>query len=99
MDQPHAIRLKGPWELEPLAREVPSPAGEARRGVCASAGATVEVPGDWGSVLGEDFRGTARYTRRFNCPTNLGPQEHVELVFEGVDYEAQVTLNGHDLGS
>jgi beta-galactosidase/beta-glucuronidase len=55
------------------------------------------MPGDWSADLGADFLGRVRYTRRFNCPTNLEPRERVWLVFDGIDHEAQVTLNGQAL--
>jgi beta-galactosidase/beta-glucuronidase len=87
----HAIRLRGPWECEPLERD--GPAGDL-----PPAGKTT-VPGDWSQLLGDDFVGRVRYTRRFNAPTNLGPSERVWLVVEGVDHEADVLLNGRPLGT
>jgi hypothetical protein len=46
----------------------------------------------------EDSRRPARYSRRFNRPTNLDPEESVWLVLEGVDVEAEIALNGRSLG-
>jgi len=46
------------------------------------------------SLLGADFFGRVRYSRSFNCPTNLDPNERVWLVCEGVDGTADFTLNG-----
>ena len=98
-DKNHVIRLRGPWEIEPLARFVEAGAGEHGEvtGDLPAGGKTL-VPGDWAELLGADFLGRARYTRRFNCPTNLDPHERVWLVFDGVNEEAQVTLNGQPLG-
>ena len=95
----HVIRLRGPWELEPLVRYVN--AGGTWREVTddlPAAGRT-QVPGNWADLLGADFLGRARYTRRFNCPTNLDPRERVWLVLEGVDHEASLRLNDRPLGT
>lgn len=95
----HVIRLRGPWEIEPLVRFEHSAAGEHREETAdLPAGGKTLVPGDWGHLLGANFLGRARYTRRFNCPTNLDPHERVWLVFDGVSDEAQVSLNGQPLG-
>ena len=95
----HVIRLRGPWEIEPLARFVEAGSGEQREVTSdLPAGGKMQVPSDWAELLGADFLGRARYTRRFNCPTNLDPHECVWLVFDGVNEEARVTLNGQPLG-
>ena len=99
MATPHVIRLRGPWELEPLARYVAG-GGEVFREETRNLppGGKVSVPGDWGELLGRDFIGRARYTRRFNRPTNLGPDERVWLALDGVDPQADVALNGRPIG-
>jgi hypothetical protein len=99
MSEPHVIRLRGPWEMEPLARFAVDGGGsisEATDGL--PGGARVAVPCDWEAVLGPGFLGRVRYARRFNCPTNLGPAQRVWLVLEGVDPAGEVTLNGQPLG-
>lgn len=85
---PHIIRLHGPWEYETLA-----------------AGATVEtrtgrikLPGNWAGELGEDFRGRVQFRRRFGRPRELGADEQVWLILEGVDPGGRVSLNGTELG-
>lgn len=83
----HAIRLRGPWQIEPLDDRSPAPPVE------------IAVPGDWSAALGENFRGPARYTRRFGLPTNLSPQERVFLVIERVHGQATIELNGQLLGT
>ncbi len=85
----HVIRLRGPWELEPVARF-----DDAR---ALPAGGRTRVPGDWSELLGRDFVGRARYRRRFNLPTNLEPDERVWLVVEAVDHQARLDLNGRPL--
>ena len=105
MEQPHVIRLRGPWELQPLERD-PPPGDSETKGSGVISEKTpdpfvvrVTVPGDWGESLGGDFCGRARYQRRFNRPTNLTSAERVWLVLEAVDYQADLTLNGHPLGA
>jgi len=95
----HTIRLRGPWELEPLARSV-------RGGDCLvyesvenlPAPCRQHMPGDWGPSLGADFRGRVRYRRRFGRPTALEPHETVWLVLAAVDPAGDVSLGGQRLG-
>jgi len=98
MAGPHVIRLRGPWEYEPLARLVPNADGTQREEThdLPPAGRS-EMPADWGATLGVDFRGRVRYIRRFGCPTGLGPRERVWLVFEGADATAVARLNERPL--
>ena len=87
----HAIRLRGPWTCQPLdwadASAAPLPAG-----------GTLEMPGDWGRLLGDDFRGRVRFTRQFNLPTGLDAGQRVWLVIDSVHAEADVVLNGSSVG-
>jgi beta-galactosidase/beta-glucuronidase len=99
MAESHVIRLRGPWELEPLARFVAGDDGAFREQTRdLPAGGKVTVPGDWGELLGRDFIGRVRYTRRFNRPTNLEPDERVWLALDGVDPRADIALNGRPIG-
>jgi len=98
MAYPHAIRLRGPWQFEPLARSI-----------LASDGQIVElsddlpppgrstVPSDWGATLGTNFRGRVAYRRSFNPPA-LDPHERLWLVVEGADAQGTVWLNGVQVG-
>ncbi len=52
------------------------------------------MPCDWGALLGPNFRGRVRFTRKFNRPTNLGPNERVRLVFAGLAGTTSLQLNG-----
>ncbi len=61
------------------------------------AGGRTQVPGDGRELLGDDFVGRARFTRRFNLPTNLDAHERVHLVIESLDARAAVRLNGEPL--
>jgi hypothetical protein len=95
----HTIRLRGPWQIEALLRFVPDALGEVHEETSQLPIANeTSVPGDWAFALGEDFRGRARYVRRFGLPTNLEPQETVTLVFGEVESQATIELNGTLLG-
>jgi hypothetical protein len=96
---PHLIRLRGPWEYEPLVRFVPVADGrwQAADQNLPSPG-TITLPADWGSVLGSDYQGTVRFSRRFNRPTGLGTASQVWLVIEDIDWQASIALNGRRLG-
>jgi hypothetical protein len=95
----HIIRLRGPWDYEPLMRVRIDGAGVRHESSeSLPPGGRVHLPADWGETLGADFRGRVRYRRRFGLPTNLGPEETVWLVVEGVDYFGWLMLNGTELG-
>ncbi len=99
MPDTHVIRLRGPWEYEPLARSILAVDGKPRENTDdLPPPGRVHLPSDWGSTLGTDFRGRVRYLRRFGIPTNLEPHEQVWLVIEGVDYFGTVSLNGQPIG-
>ena len=85
----HAIRLRGPWEYEPL--EV------IGGGPLPSAG-KVKMPCDWAATLGSAFRGTVLFKRTFHTPTGLDLGEQVWLVFTAVDGHASVILNDRPIG-
>jgi hypothetical protein len=93
----HSIRLRGPWELLPLARAVRTAAGMQEVAERLPAGGRTQVPGDGRELLGDEFTGRARFTRRFNLPTNLDAHERVFLVIAGLDARASVQLNGEPL--
>lgn len=96
---PHRIRLRGPWECEPVARAVRDVQGAASQETESLPPAgRVHVPGDWSEALGPGFRGRVRFRRRFHRPTGLEPHERIMLVIEGVDREGIVQLNGQRLG-
>jgi hypothetical protein len=92
---PHVIRLRGPWEYEPLARWVATADGQwTLVNENLPPAGTIPMPADWSAVLGPDFRGVVRFTRRFHRPTGLSPQTSVRLIIEDVYASAVVALNG-----
>ncbi|MCH5376405.1 MAG: hypothetical protein JJ992_20750 [Planctomycetes bacterium] len=97
---PHVIRLRGPWRCEALARTRRRADGtsEIVSGELPPAG-QIQVPSDWGEVLGENFRGRVRYSRRFNRPSGMSAVRRVDLVIECVDAFGAVALNDDVLGT
>ena len=86
----HTIRLRGPWESEPLERmgsdvSLPPPG-------------KVTMPCDWSESLGADFRGAVLYRRVFHTPTGLDLGEQVWLAFGAVLGHANVVLNDQTIG-
>lgn len=95
---PHRIRLRGPWQYGPLTRTVVDSGGVcAEPGACPSPG-RLKIPASWQGTPLESFCGRVEFRRTFRSPRTLDPEEHVWLVFEGVDYFAEVSLNGTLLG-
>lgn len=89
MAYPHRIRLRGPWECEPLTRTEASPLPLRR---------TMTMPCRWAEGGLGDFAGRVRFRRRFGFPGRLDAFERVWLTFGGADSTAEVWLNGHCLG-
>ena len=82
---PHRIRLRGPWECEPLPSADGQPAPPPRR---------MTLPCRWaeGGLVG--FAGRVRFRRRFGYPGNLDSSERVWLTFAGAEGDTTVSLNG-----
>jgi len=95
----HTIRLRGPWQLEPVFRYVRRADGRFERhenGLPAAA--RMQMPADWGAALGGDFLGRVRYVRTFNAPPGLQPEERVWLVVEPQRSLARVVMVDETLG-
>jgi hypothetical protein len=82
---PHRIRLRGPWDCQPVA-----PDGPARR---------ITPPARLRDAGLAGFAGRVRLTRRFGYPGRIDSYEHVWLTFAEVTGRAQVMLNGVRLGA
>ncbi len=93
------MRLHGPWHYEPLARTCIHADGRIDElpGGLPAAG-TMKLPAVWHGTPLDGFRGRVRWTRRFHGPRSLEPHERLWLVFNGVDYFADVSLGGRLLG-
>jgi len=95
----HTIRLRGPWQLEPVFRYVlRADGGYDRHADGLPEAARMKVPADWGAVLGNDFLGRVRYVRTFHAPPGLQFDERVWLVVEPQRSEARVVLLEDTLG-
>lgn len=86
---PHRIRLRGPWECEPLA-------GGAQGSVPAAR--TVTMPCNWRDAGLAGFHGRALFRRHFGAPRQLDAGERVWLTFEGLSDHAEVWFNEELLG-
>ncbi len=95
---PHCMRLRGPWECEPLARF----AGGAKEPLIESdhlpPPRQMMLPCRWSQGGLVDFAGRVRFVRHFGYPTRIDPHERLWLTFAGVEGVAEVWLNGHYLG-
>jgi hypothetical protein len=99
MPVPHSIRLRGPWEFQPLARLKASADGSLLETADhLPPGGTLALPADWASKLGPDFWGRVRFSRVFHRPTGLDASSKVWLVVEDVDWCAHVVFNERALG-
>jgi hypothetical protein len=97
--QMHTIRLRGPWQVEPVARFVLQPDGTYKPvedGLPAAGRMT--MPADWSGLLGADFLGRVRYRRTFQKPTGLESGQRVWLVVEAARSRGVVELNRKRLG-
>jgi hypothetical protein len=89
---PHRIRLRGPWDCEPLAW---SPAAE---GLVLPPSRRMTIPCRWADGGLPGFSGQARFRRRFGYPGQIDAHERVWLTCAGVADSAKVSLNGTLLG-
>ncbi len=96
---PHRIRLRGPWECEPLARFVTTP--EKQKKTVTSdlpAPCRVTMPCRWSDGGLKDFAGRVRFRRHFGYPGRIDENERVWLTFAGVEGAAEIWLNCQFLG-
>ncbi len=95
----HTIRLRGPWQLEPLERYERQDDGRYERvSQPLPANARLTMPADWSTAFGAEFRGRVRYHRVFQSPTGLDSGERVWLIVEPPRSRGAVQLNGKSLG-
>jgi hypothetical protein len=97
---PHTIRLRGPWQLQAVARFVARADGHyevVRDDLPTSTRAT--MPADWSESFGLRFLGRVRYVRTFQKPTGLDAGERVWLVVEPPRSQVTARLAERTLGS
>ena len=96
---PHRIRLHGPWQYEPLARTRITAEGrcETTSGSVPEPG-RARIPTTWRGTPLDGLRGRVRWRRPFHAPRSLDPGERLWVVFDGVDYFSEPSLNGVQLG-
>ena len=87
---PHRIRLRGPWDCEPLERRLP--------GAALPSPLRMILPCRWTDGGLKDFSGRVRFRRRFGYPGQIDAYERVWLTLAGVSDHAEVQLNGAALG-
>ncbi len=94
----HTIRLRGPWQMEPLERFAPAEAsGTAQGDDELPLPGRVKLPTTCEAALPHGFRGRVRFARRFQRPTGLEPHETVHLVVETPWTIVGLTLNERPL--
>src|SRR5579862_5953188 len=84
---PHRIRLRGPWECEPLIGSQPLPPP-----------CHMTMPCRWNDGPLQGFHGVVRFRRKFGYPGRIDSYDRVWLTFAGVSDRAEVALNGEPLG-
>src|SRR2546426_27142 len=95
---PHQIRLRGPWECEPLARAVEHAGDIEMVAQDLPAPCRITLPCRWRETALADFAGRVRLRRRFGRPRQLDAYEQVWLTFGGAEARAAVSLNNRFLG-
>ena len=81
----HRIRLQGPWQVRP-------PGDESSQSL-----QDVRIPASWESLFGQTA-GTAIFHRKFNTPTGLSPESHLQIRLpDHCGTPVSVTLNGRHL--
>jgi hypothetical protein len=82
----HWIRLRGPWDVAWI--EARDDAHEGERPLCQR----VRLPAGWLEIFG-NRTGTARFVRRFQCPTGLDRDERVLVTLCDVRCRVSAQLN------
>jgi beta-galactosidase/beta-glucuronidase len=95
MAQPHRMHLKGPWNYRWL--EPPNPSAEPDRAEVLLDGDRIKMPASWQDAFGA-ATGRVIFSRRFQKPTNLDPEEQVHIAFDGIGGTAKIQLNDAPLG-
>jgi len=96
---PHRIRLRGPWECEPLARLVTTPDGRNETVTTdLPVPCRMTMPCRWSEGGLKNFAGRVRFRRHFGYPGRIDENERVWLTFAGIEGTAETWLNHQFLG-
>jgi hypothetical protein len=87
---PHRIRLRGPWECQPLERR---PASEP-----LPTPLRMTLPCRWADGGLPGFAGWVRFRRRFGYPGQIDSHERVWLTFDALAGPIAIVLNDTPLG-
>jgi beta-mannosidase len=90
---PATVSLEGVWKA--LAGDL-APANAYLPGLDEKDWGTLVVPGNW-HLQGKAYSGVVWYRRHFRG-IELAPDRLVRLRFDGVDYAADIWINGHYVG-
>ncbi|HME00427.1 MAG TPA: glycoside hydrolase family 2 TIM barrel-domain containing protein [Terriglobia bacterium] len=99
---PQIVSLDGNWKYTPLARTTLKPNGSIVDDTASTtslpAPGTMPIPSNWHLQGLANFNGRVRFERDFSFSRKLTALDRVFLVFHGVDYFADVALNGEPAG-
>jgi beta-galactosidase/beta-glucuronidase len=96
---PHRIRLRGPWECEPLARFGMNADGRKETTTAdLPAPRKMTMPCRWSEGGLRNFAGRVRFRRHFGYPGRIDEHERVWLTFAEAEGTAEIWLNGELLG-
>ena len=88
---PHRIRLRGPWNCEPIAQR----GNESAKPLPAAC--LLTMPCRWCDSLLREFTGRVRFRRAFGYPGRIDVYERVWLTLTGLAGAAEMALNGTPL--
>ena len=98
-NHPGKMSLDGIWKYQPIARTTLKTDGTiAEDQSNLPPGGTMPVPSNWHLSGLPNFNGRVKFTREFSFTRALAPTERAFLNFRGVDYFAEISLNGNQVG-
>jgi hypothetical protein len=95
---PHYIRLRGPWNYQPVACWLRAANGDWQLSPTdLPIAGVISLPSRWEGTL-QGFVGSVVLTRRFRCPEAVAAAKRVWLGIEDLSGSASVELNGERVG-
>ncbi len=96
---PRTLSLDGSWSYRPLARTTLTADGsEVDDTSRLPAAGTMKVPSNWNLQGLPNFNGRVTFERDFDFDGPLSASDRAFLVFHGIDYFAEIDLNGTRVG-